>query len=441
MSFQWKLPTKTALIDERAQELRPQAKRTLLIPGGAPGALLEPLHLAAVHTVNAPAQPDTAKRFLWTNPTKFTQFAVDVGKRMDASFSGGLDAGRMPAKGTSKFKVRAVSSQDIEMCKGLVNSATPGAEATLSNWRKFSEWRTVNLTVKSLGMAIALFVSQAAATLSPGTASNMATMLVDHARSCGSAIVDMPLLNHVIEGLDLKYAQQGAKHALDITDEEAAGFLPRIGRVDVRAVVWLLLTCGARLADLMRLEGMQMKIHDDRLEIEFRVTKANRTVADKRHVSFPFFHAIDKEVRDFLNKPHVIPVCDTVNRVLKAAKLKIVDGRSITTYSFRRLFDQRVISWYTDADGCTDWLKVITWSGHKDAKIVASTYAKCKVLSVPAKRTADVPTESNISGGSIETIAPTTVSDPLQHEAQASSERHAKRLTPNFKALSKMFKV
>ena len=185
-----------------------------------------------------------------------------------------------------------------------------------------------------------------------------------------------------------------------------------------------------------------MTIHDDRVEIEFRVTKANRTVADKRHVSFPFFHAIDNEVRDFLNKTHVLPVCDTVNRVLKAAKLKMVDGRSITTYSFRRLFDQRVISWYTDADGCTDWLKVITWSGHKDAKIVSSTYAKCKVLSVPAKRTADAPTATEINNGSGRTkiIVSTAVSDPFRHEAEASSELPPKRLNPNFKAIAKMFK-
>ena len=173
MSFQWKLPTKTALTDECAQEVRPQVTRTLLIPGWPP---LEPLHRAAVPTVEASASKDTAKRFLWANPTKLKQFAMNVEKKLDASFSGGLVAGRMPGKSHSNFTVRAINDDDIEACKGFVNAATPGAEATLSNWRKFSEWRGVNHTVTSLGMAIALFVTQAAATLSPGTASNMATM-------------------------------------------------------------------------------------------------------------------------------------------------------------------------------------------------------------------------------------------------------------------------
>ena len=33
-------------------------------------------------------------------------------------------------------------------------------------------------------------------------------------------------------------------------------------------MVWLMLTCGARVADLLKLFDLQMKLHADRLEIE-----------------------------------------------------------------------------------------------------------------------------------------------------------------------------
>ena len=85
-----------------------------------------------------------------------------------------------------------------------------------------------------------------------------------------------------------------------------------------------------------------------------------------------------------------LPDADALNLVLRASdskKIEQVPGkgpRSITTYSFRRLFIQRVIKWYTDEEGVVDWMKVIQWSGHKTSEIVASTYSEGQVLSFPA---------------------------------------------------------
>ena len=367
-AHQWKAPSKPTIAVEAIEvRVRPHATWGRLSPkrtaeSRAPSATVQAL---------APEQPlDLANAFL-------------------EGITGGLDSDRTPGLGKSRYEVRPVSADDITSARELINSATPSAGTTLSNHRKFETWKAENPSIRSNGFAIAMFATQAAKTLSPGTASHMATAELNFLRSCGESIRDFPLLKHIIQGLDLRYAQEGANHALDITDEEAGSFLPKIKRIDVRALVWLMLTCGARDADLLRLVDLQMTLHLAKLELEFRVTKTSRTVADKRHVSFPFVHPVDQEVRDFLSKPHTLPVCDTVNKVLKAAKLKVVDGRSITTYSFRRLFDQRVIAWYTDHDGCTDWLRVIAWSGHTDTKIVASTYAKCKELKVPKKRPSD----------------------------------------------------
>ena len=457
-AHQWRAPTTTSVSVEAIEaRFRPQAPWALATIVSPPPTLTRPVTAVQwkaptsppvaveapearvrpqatwVRTTNNTPQPLRVQPHApLATPLVKTSLAGNIANDFLDKISGGLNSERTPAEGQSRFKVHEVDKDDIDAVRHLVDSATPSAEATLSNHRKFLKWREENPTVVSNGFAIAMFATQAAKTLSPGTASNMATAELKHLRSCGETIKDMAFLGHVIEGLDLQYAQLGAKHAVDITDEEAAGFLLQIKRIDVRALVWLMLTCGARDADLLRLVDLQMTIHEASLELEFRVTKTARSVADKRHVSFPFVHQLDKDVRAFLSKPHTLPGCDTVNKVLKAAKLKEenVGGkrRSITTYSFRRLFDQRVISWYTDPDGCTEWLKVITWSGHADSKIISSTYAQCKVLKVPKKRPAET-----------EAPAPTCASSPSE-PVTALQLQEKKTSSPQQDAVKRMFR-
>ena len=120
-------------------------------------------------------------------------------------------------------------------------------------------------------------------------------------------------------------------------------------------------------------------------------------VTQKRHVSFPFVCAPDEAIREYLTQKHPLPGTQRCNYVLHkaTAHLKTVNGRSATTYSFRRLFEHRIIKWYTSDDGTVAWMKVIQWSGHKDERVLKGSYGQAQNLVIPhgAKLFNVLPTE------------------------------------------------
>jgi len=200
-------------------------------------------------------------------------------------------------------------------------------------------------------------------------------------------IEDRIFATFVSSALQNEYAAQGVKHAIDITEEEARIFLTLIHAVDVRTAMWLMQTVGARNKDLKRLQSWQYSFLDDqqRIEIQFMVTKTIGDVTQKRHVSFPFVIPPDEGVRKFLLNKEQLPKTQRCNEVLRKAleHVKCVSGRTPTTYSFRRLFEHRIIRWYTRDDGTVEWMKVLQWSGHKDETVLKGSYSQVQKLEVP----------------------------------------------------------
>ena len=305
------------------------------------------------------------------------------------TFVGAHDLAGMPTSGKVRVEPQPLSSDDVERAGKLVGKGAPNSSNVLSITRRYDEFRKLNPQITSHGVGVLGFCAQQTRCggVNPGTGRNMAKDLLGILRAAGEAIESCPLVNAMLLGLEREYAELGAKHAPDITEDEALDFLKRIVRHDVRAALWLLLTCGARVADLLRLvdDQITMDFIARRIRIIFRVTKNRTKVSDKADISFPFMTDPDEEVVRAIASQHNLPNCDSINYVLKKAKFKFVGGRSITTYSFRRVFEHRVIEWYTDEDGITEWTKVIAWTQHKDDQALKGHYNKVVMLKVPKK--------------------------------------------------------
>lgn len=321
------------------------------------------------------------------------RLTVSIGAK-ERVYVGAINIDRMPKQGHAKFTPQPMNEAHLERFDHLLEKGHPQAEAELSHLRRFRLWQSLNPSVTSIGIGVAMCASQATEDpdplkkLNPGSAKNMIEMLMDTLTRNGVTIDDRAYANFVKDALQKEYAALGTEHALDITDEEAVSFLPRILCVDVRAAMWLIVTTGARCCDLSpeRLQDWQFcfDIVAQRIMVTFMVTKTINDVTDRRTVSFPFVIPPDNAVQRYLIEKQKIPSTDRCLHVLKAAKLKEpIEGKGVTTYSFRRLFEHRIIKWYTREDGTVEWLKVIQWSGHRNERVLKGSYSQPQVLHIP----------------------------------------------------------
>jgi len=322
------------------------------------------------------------------------------------NFFGTLNLESMPKEGRCKYNPSPFSKDDIDRMVFVSEKAQPHQGDMLSALRRFNDFLDKNPHISPKAAALAAFAVQAAGSISPAGAARLTAQVVEGLRAARIEVGSLALCDLILQGLELMQAEIGHQHAVDLTDDEARSFLPTeapqngypVRKVQCRVVMWLMLTSGARDADLLHnVERISIDSEKRRLIIEFFVTKTNRTASDKRVVSFPWFTDPDKHVLSILSKKQLskedLVDCDGLNYVLKAANLKTVKDaktgkeRSITSYSFRRCFIHRVIRWYTDDDGLVDWMKVIQWTGHKSESIVASTYHQGTNLKIPNELT------------------------------------------------------
>ena len=337
-----------------------------------------------------PSRPPPKYNFSAVFSSRSTTTLTSADGSRSATFVGHHDVTKMPQRGKVRVESDELSPEDVDRATGLVAKGVPDSGTSLSVLRRYEEFRKLNPNITSHGLGILGFCAQQVRPdgVGPGAARNMAQHLLTTLRMSNETIENCPLVNAMLLGLDREYAERGAQHAIDINEDEALDFMSRVKRVDVRAALWLMLTCGARLADLLRLADEQLAIDlaARRLRIVFKVTKNRTTIGEKYDVSFPFMITPDAEVIKLLSNGHKLPGCDAINRILKQAKFKIEGERSITTYSFRRVFEHRVIEWYTDNDGITEWTKVIAWTQHQDEKALKGHYNKVTMLKVPKSK-------------------------------------------------------
>jgi len=171
----------------------------------------------------------------------------------------------------------------------------------------------------------------------------------------------------ILRGLDRHASRQSRDHAIDIDETRALVILSSIQAPDVAFVIWLMCVCGARVADIARLTPEQIQLRGPRLFIHFRETKTVMRPIDQYSVELDVWIPFKEEWRPYLERRIVGPNCDRVNKVLHGA------GYEETTYSFRRLFVNRVIHRFTEG-GVTDWLRVIELTGHRKPATAKGLY-------------------------------------------------------------------
>lgn len=286
-----------------------------------------------------------------------------------------------------------VTEATLKKAEEIMRVGKPSSSQHLSLFRAFDRWRSNNPMVRHapagqmLAILGAYFVE---AGLKCSTSASYIRILMTFLRREVSALPPQwHVADDILKGLDVMAAKESVEHAPDITEERAAALIAVIRCPDVAFTLWAMAMVGGRVADLLRLSWGQFKVSENgrRVAVEFRVTKSSREPNEKyslcvqasdvehsRHaVSFDSWIPFQECWRPFLSAAQ--PFTADVNRVLRVLH-EVGDGE--TTYSFRRLFINRVIDRFTE-DGVTMWCKVIEITGHQQPKTAKASYKKSAV--------------------------------------------------------------
>ena len=147
--------------------------------------------------------------------------------------------------------------------------------------------------------------------------------------------------------LSLAYADSDTQHAPDLPPESLnaiVGFAPP----HLSTYFFIMRTTGARCRDLQRLRWSQIRLEENGLTIEFRVTKNRRYRRHRRSVTFPFWfiqptQTVHIPVVGRLDTRKPFAEIHSARCDHEIAKICREHGiRHATSYSFRRAFMQHL---------------------------------------------------------------------------------------------------
>ena len=283
---------------------------------------------------------------------------------------GGYPVSAMPGMGNRMWGWQGMAGVS-SLTEQLMREACPAASQHLSLWRAFGRWRQANfVTEPPPGQLCALFGGYLlSAGLKASTCVGYTLTVAKFVRQESKhPSPDWNAMQHLVRGLELRAAAEVPNHAPDISEERAEFILESITALDVQFSLWMLLNVGARAADLNRLEECQIGIANGRVAVDFRITKVVRTQKERYSVSLPIWLPFKEGWRPFLTQSKPLTAdCDRINRILHHA------GFPETSYSFRRLFVNRIIDRFTE-DGLVNWVKVIEVTGHQQAMTARGSY-------------------------------------------------------------------
>jgi len=286
---------------------------------------------------------------------------------------GGLPVSQMPKEGSRMWGHQPVTVGTYETVETLLVEGTPSVKQQLSLYRAFQRWRTHQLLKPSCshGEALAVFGAYLSdvGLKSSTCACYVRTALKLCQREPHNGIEPQwYLASDILKAFDRRAASEPVDHAPDIDEDRALEILRIIKAEDVRFVIWLMCNLGARVADLQRLENEQIYISQDRIYADFRVTKSATSPSERYSIDVDLWIPFEPQWSVFMYQQRPISTtCDRVNKVLEAA------GCPERTYSFRRLFINRVIDRFTE-NGITNWCKVCQLTGHQQVKNVKASY-------------------------------------------------------------------
>ena len=293
----------------------------------------------------------------------------------DMCLYGGLPMSAMPKEGERKWGSLPITNSTVLLAETLAAEGCPSASQQLSLIRAFERWRSSKFQVcPSPGRVLCIFAAylieaELKASTVGGYVRIVRSFCQAEVRTTDySGPADWNALIHVLKGLDRRAAGEEPDHALDITEERALEILHAVTDLEIQFVLWLMMNIGARVKDLQRLKEHQLFIDGQRVYVEFKVTKVATTSKERYNIDLPVWVPFQPEWKVFLSRAKPVSAsCDRINKILHKM------GYAETTYSFRRLFINRVIDRFTESD-IVDWMKVIQLTGHQQARSVQASY-------------------------------------------------------------------
>lgn len=189
-----------------------------------------------------------------------------------------------------------------------------------------------------------------------------------------------------LKGKQLEVMSATIRRAIDITDALAIEIIATTNKFDIKADIWKMTVSGGRCEDLKRALDLFVSECGRYLIVLWGETKTDRKIAHRRQSKI--FIPEDLRLNRFIGLHEYIPsnpnaglrtLSSTYSAIMRRlAKVEhgdLPEGRRITTYSFRRCYIQRVISYCTLADETVDWEKVCLFTGHRSTDMPQNVYA------------------------------------------------------------------
>jgi len=305
---------------------------------------------------------------------------------LDLNLELGFVRSAMPKEGSRMWGKNPVTAATMARTETLMKEGRPSTGQYLSLYRAFERWRATHgvqyLTPGRQAAVFGAYLSEAG--LKYSTAANYVRIAMIFLRREGQAgHQEWYVAEDLLRGLDLRAAGEEPEHAIDISEERAAYIINHLEAPDVAFSVWAMCMIGGRNVDLRRLRKGQLDIRGRRIAVDFRVTKTARDQSERfsyalsygtpgeshHHVDLEGWIPFKEEWRKFLDQEFPFTAdCNRVNRMLHK-----VGFEKETTYSFRRLFINRIIDRFTEG-GITAWCRVIQITGHQQEKNVRASY-------------------------------------------------------------------
>jgi integrase len=196
-----------------------------------------------------------------------------------------------------------------------------------------------------------------------------------HLRAVATA-TDFSKFGTIAKAVALAHAGEETKTAPDSTSEELLRITAR-AQGDLQPLLYIMLTTGARVADLQRVKRRQIALTASHTTVIFGVTKNRRRRSLRKRLIIPhtWFGSPDASVRDFFafgEKDQPVFGSWTANTVNERLRdlCALNNSARLTSYSFRRNYMRKVLEVYEG-----DAVKAQRHTLHLNPHIVEAHYA------------------------------------------------------------------
>ena len=280
------------------------------------------------------------------------------------------------------WEARPVSAILASLASALLSLAHPTFAADSAVTREFEVFARTNCGFGPLDLLLFLFATDLL--LQGLKASTVDTYVsgILRCRAHANQKITGPFVGDVKKVLEEIQCHEDVHHARDIDDETAMRFLALLDG-PAQAVCFLMIVCGARVADLMSMTRAQFRFLPSRdVQVSFKLTKNHRKKGAQYSIVVPIPLGVPGSLATCFSPgdpfaPLISLTTDQFNAALKPVGDRFPELAGVTSYSFRRLFIQRNIDRFTDEKShLTDWAEVVKLTGHLKIETVRTRYTR-----------------------------------------------------------------